>query len=261
MKRTRRAHAAVRRAASVVGALLREERDASTRCSAGSMACRRATYSCCRRAAIARTKLWHFNCRACRAPPSEERLKVMRDFVTLARTRSQFGHMPAKSRSCGDSPAWSATRCRTRPSTNARKCSNARSSSCARAGLGVHVRHDTTSELRSSPSPRRGASPTREKKGEKRKADAGYDPNAKGIDSLVMPGAKPDRARAAVRAARSWENDLDYGPKGRAAAAPVVERVDRQGGPRASSSGSAAARSTWRAPGPTSSASRSIPAM
>lgn len=51
------------------------------------------------------------------------------------------------------------------------------------------------------------------KAGDKRRAE-GYDSDAKGIDGLLMPGAKDDLHPMVFDALESWENDLDYGPKG-----------------------------------------------
>ena len=51
-----------------------------------------------------------------------------------------------------------------------------------------------------------------EKVGDKRKAE-GYDPNAKGVDSLVMVGAVDDKHALTYEALTTWETDLDYGPK------------------------------------------------
>jgi hypothetical protein len=46
---------------------------------------------------------------------------------------------------------------------------------------------------------------------EKRRA-AGYDPNAKGVDTLVMPGVQ-DTQPLAYEALAAWETELDYGPR------------------------------------------------
>ncbi|HEX5053809.1 MAG TPA: hypothetical protein VFZ65_18660 [Planctomycetota bacterium] len=51
------------------------------------------------------------------------------------------------------------------------------------------------------------------KKGEKRKAE-GYDPNAKGVESLIMPDAKAVTHELKFETLTSWDADLDYGPKG-----------------------------------------------
>lgn len=51
------------------------------------------------------------------------------------------------------------------------------------------------------------------KSDEKRKAD-GYDPNAKGVDGLLMPKAKSESLPLKFEALTSWENELDYGPRG-----------------------------------------------
>ena len=51
-----------------------------------------------------------------------------------------------------------------------------------------------------------------EKAGDKRKAE-GYDPNAKGIDTLVMVGAVDDKHSLAYEALAAWDTELDYGPK------------------------------------------------
>lgn len=50
------------------------------------------------------------------------------------------------------------------------------------------------------------------KTAEKRESD-GYDPNAKGIDGLVMPGVAEAKQPLVFEAQKSWENELDYGPK------------------------------------------------
>ena len=50
------------------------------------------------------------------------------------------------------------------------------------------------------------------KKADKRQAD-GYDANAKGIDGLVMPGAVEAKTPLEFEALKTWENELDYGPK------------------------------------------------
>ena len=50
-----------------------------------------------------------------------------------------------------------------------------------------------------------------EKTEEKRRA-AGYDPNAKGIDTLVMPGVQ-ESLPLSYEALTTWETELDYGPK------------------------------------------------
>ncbi|MCA8965869.1 MAG: hypothetical protein KDC48_13375 [Planctomycetes bacterium] len=51
----------------------------------------------------------------------------------------------------------------------------------------------------------------------KKKADArqaaGYDANAKGIDSLVMPNVTEAKSELSFEALKTWENELDYGPK------------------------------------------------
>lgn len=51
-----------------------------------------------------------------------------------------------------------------------------------------------------------------EKTGEKRKAD-GYDPNAKGVDTLVMPGVAEAKHALKFEALAGWD-ELDYGSKG-----------------------------------------------
>jgi hypothetical protein len=51
-----------------------------------------------------------------------------------------------------------------------------------------------------------------EKLDEKRK-EAGYSPDAKGVDSLVVPG-KQDTLPLQFEALNSWEGELDYAPKG-----------------------------------------------
>lgn len=50
------------------------------------------------------------------------------------------------------------------------------------------------------------------KKDEKRKAD-GFDPNAKGVESLLVPG-KQDTLPLKYEALTAWDTELDYGPKG-----------------------------------------------
>ncbi|HEU4419559.1 MAG TPA: hypothetical protein VFT55_11515 [Planctomycetota bacterium] len=51
------------------------------------------------------------------------------------------------------------------------------------------------------------------KLGDKRK-EAGYDPNAKGVDNLVMPNVPEEKHTMKYEALASWDSDLDYGPKG-----------------------------------------------
>jgi len=51
-----------------------------------------------------------------------------------------------------------------------------------------------------------------EKAGDKRKTE-GYDPDAKGIDALLVVGAKDDAHTLQYEAQVAWENELDYGPK------------------------------------------------
>jgi hypothetical protein len=51
------------------------------------------------------------------------------------------------------------------------------------------------------------------KLGDKRKAD-GYDPNAKGVDNLVMPNVAEEKHPMKYEPLATWENELDYGPKG-----------------------------------------------
>lgn len=50
------------------------------------------------------------------------------------------------------------------------------------------------------------------KKGDKRKSE-GYDPESKGIDSLVMPGAKAEMHAYTYEGLQAWDTELDYGPK------------------------------------------------
>src|SRR5262245_7062366 len=51
------------------------------------------------------------------------------------------------------------------------------------------------------------------KLGDKRKAD-GYDPNAKGVDNLVMPNVAEEKHAMKYEPLATWEGELDYGPKG-----------------------------------------------
>ncbi|MEO6596969.1 MAG: hypothetical protein ABIP94_19660, partial [Planctomycetota bacterium] len=51
------------------------------------------------------------------------------------------------------------------------------------------------------------------KAGDKRKAE-GYDPNSKGLDSLIMPDAKAELHELKFETLNTWDNDLDYSPKG-----------------------------------------------
>jgi hypothetical protein len=51
-----------------------------------------------------------------------------------------------------------------------------------------------------------------EKAGEKRTAE-GYDANAKGIDTYLMPNAAEAMHALQFEALTAWENELDYGPK------------------------------------------------
>jgi len=53
----------------------------------------------------------------------------------------------------------------------------------------------------------------KQKADEKRKAE-GYDPNTKGVDGLLMPKAKTETLPLKFEALTSWENELDYGPRG-----------------------------------------------
>ncbi len=51
-----------------------------------------------------------------------------------------------------------------------------------------------------------------QKEADKRKA-AGYDPSARGVDSLVMAGVAEQKHALEFEALQNWENELDYGPK------------------------------------------------
>ena len=50
-------------------------------------------------------------------------------------------------------------------------------------------------------------------KADKRK-DEGYDANAKGVESLVMPNAAPKSYSLSFAPLKDWSKDLDYGPRG-----------------------------------------------
>ncbi|HEX6813828.1 MAG TPA: hypothetical protein VF384_19560 [Planctomycetota bacterium] len=51
------------------------------------------------------------------------------------------------------------------------------------------------------------------KVGDQRKAQ-GYDPNAKGIDNLVMPNVPEEKHTMKYEPLATWDTELDYGPKG-----------------------------------------------
>lgn len=50
-------------------------------------------------------------------------------------------------------------------------------------------------------------------KGEKREAE-GYSSDAKGLEALLMPGAKGEKFPLEFAALKEWDKELDYGPKG-----------------------------------------------
>lgn len=52
-----------------------------------------------------------------------------------------------------------------------------------------------------------------QKKADKRKAE-GYDANAKGVESLVMPNVAPKKFELNFTPLKDWSKDLDYGPRG-----------------------------------------------
>jgi hypothetical protein len=51
------------------------------------------------------------------------------------------------------------------------------------------------------------------KKSADKRAAAGYDANAKGIDALVMPGVAEAKQPLEFEAQKGWDAELDYGPK------------------------------------------------
>lgn len=51
------------------------------------------------------------------------------------------------------------------------------------------------------------------KKAEEKRKDEGYDPNAKGVESLVMPNVPAAKYELKFEALKDWQVELDYGPK------------------------------------------------
>jgi hypothetical protein len=169
------------------------------------------TYSSLQKGRNSSAKLWEF-LSSLASPTKEERLKVMRDFVTLAENARALGHMGEVAEIYGlASVVGNQVPDRT---IDERKEVLECTKQFLEARKAWEFTFDTyfimnTEWVKSETAKIAEA----EKKGDKRKAE-GYDPNAKGVDSLIVPGAKDDVHALQYEALSSWDNDLDYGPKG-----------------------------------------------
>lgn len=169
------------------------------------------TYSSLQKSRNSTAKVWNF-LSSLPSPTKEERLKVMRDFVTLGENARSLGHMGEVAEIYGlASVVGNQVTDRT---IDERK----EVLECTKQFLDARKAWEFTFDTYYIMNAEWVKSETAkiaeaEQKGEKRKAE-GYDPNAKGIDSLIVPGAKDDVHALQYEALTSWENDLDYGPKG-----------------------------------------------
>ncbi len=155
-------------------------------------------------------KLWQWNANL-QSPTREERLKVMQDFITLATNAAQLGH----SLEVADLWGLAGVIGNQVPDKTIedRKLVLECTDNFLEARRAWEFTFDTiyiqSFEYAKAEKVRVAEA---EKKGEKRKAD-GYDPNTKGIDSLVVAGAKDDVHALQYEALTAWDTELDYGPK------------------------------------------------
>lgn len=169
-----------------------------------------ATYDLLQKGRTSSYKLWQFNS-SLQSPTREERLKVMHDYMTLATNAQQIGH------SLEVAELWGLAGVIGNQVPDKTLDDRREALRCTdeflRARRDWEFTFDTiyiqSFEFAKA---EKGRIEDAQKKTEKR-LDAGYDPNAKGIDSLVMAGAKPDLHGIQYEPLAAWDGDLDYGPK------------------------------------------------
>ncbi|MBM4063239.1 MAG: hypothetical protein FJ265_19400 [Planctomycetes bacterium] len=168
------------------------------------------TYDSVQRGRENAAKTWNFYTTT-KDANREEVLKVMRNFATLGQTAEQFGHyFEAAENYClaivvGSKVPDQTIEDRKEVVLLAEKFLAARKT-WEFTFDGWYVQNDQwlkAEKLRIADA---------EKASAKRRAE-GYDANARGVESLVMPGAKGEAQPLAFEMLTAWENDLDYGPK------------------------------------------------